>query len=189
MGMTEVKVIGLSYASHVTEAYLVVLEEPESRRRLAIVIGQAEAQAIAITLEQVALPRPCTHDLFRPLMIGFDIRLERVDLRSDDHALYTATMHLSRAGETIAVDCRASDAIAIALRMHSPILVDETILEAASPRGDDEMAATPLENMPIEMLRERLERCVAVEAYEEAAHIQKIIASRTKTDENIDNSQ
>ncbi len=188
--MVEVKVMGVSYALRVADAYLVVLEEPLSRRRLMIVVGQAEAQAIALTLEHVALPRPCTHDLFRPLMIGFDIRLERVELSTTNEATYSAMLHLERAGERIEIDSRASDAIAIALRMHAPIMIDEAILDKTYTAVTAEaLASLREEDMPVDRLRERLQHFVDTEAYEDAARIQKIIAQRTKSDENIGNSQ
>ncbi len=190
--MVELKVVGIGSAKHMPDFYMMVLEEPHSKRRIAMVIGSPEAQAIAITLEQITLPRPATHDLFRHVFIGFDIKLERVELSTEDQILYNATLILSREQECIALPSRASDAIAIALRMHAPIMIDENVLnavEATVADGHGEMLSGSEESMSIDDLQKRLQHYVSVEAYEEAARIQKIIAEKTKKASNYTQSE
>jgi bifunctional DNase/RNase len=114
-----------------TETPAVVLEGKRDGRRLAMAIGPAEATGIAVPLQGVTPPRPLTHDLFLTLFGRLKVSLTRVvitDLRDD---IYYATVHLTGAGGELTLDCRPSDAIALAIRAHVPVLVEERVFDKA----------------------------------------------------------
>jgi uncharacterized protein len=114
-----------------TETPAVVLEGKRDHRRLAMVIGPAEATGIAVPLHGVTPPRPLTHDLFLTLLGRLKVSLTRVvitDLRDD---IYYATVHLGGAGGEQALDARPSDAIALAIRARVPVLVEDRVFDQA----------------------------------------------------------
>src|SRR5580765_4835764 len=115
----------------VTNMPIVILKDKEGDRVLPIWVGIFEANAIALQIENVATPRPMTHDLLRNIITDLDGQVDRVvvcDLK--DNTFY-AVVHLTVRGERVAVDARPSDAIALALRTRAPILVEETVIENA----------------------------------------------------------
>jgi len=110
---------------------IVMLKDMQGERVLPIWVGIFEANAIALQIENIATPRPMTHDLLRNVIKDLDGTVERVvvcDLR--DNTFY-AVIYLNVRGESVAIDARPSDAIALALRTRSPILVDETVIDNA----------------------------------------------------------
>ena len=115
----------------ITNMPIVILKDKEGERVLPIWVGIFEANAIALQIENIATPRPMTHDLLRNVITDLDGQVDRVvvcDLK--DNTFY-AIIHLTVRGERVAVDARPSDAIALALRTRSPILVEETVIENA----------------------------------------------------------
>ncbi|MEQ1572719.1 MAG: bifunctional nuclease family protein [Vicinamibacterales bacterium] len=115
----------------VTNTPIVILKDKGGDRVLPIWVGIFEANAIALQIENIATPRPMTHDLLRNVISDMDGRVDRVvvcDLK--DNTFY-AIIHLTVRGERVAIDARPSDAIALALRTQSPILVDETVIDNA----------------------------------------------------------
>lgn len=117
-----------------TNTPIVVLKDKTGDRVLSIWVGVHEANAIASQIENVSTPRPMTHDLLRNLIVDLDGRVDRVvvtDLRDDT---FYATIHLTVHGDHVAIDARPSDAIALALRTKSPILVDEAVIDRAGSR-------------------------------------------------------
>ena len=118
-----------------TETPAVVLEGKRDHRRLAMAIGAAEATGIAVPLHGITPPRPLTHDLFLTLFGRLQVSLTRVvitDLRDD---IYYATVHLTGAGGEFTLDSRPSDAIALAIRAHVPVLVEDRVFDKGGADG------------------------------------------------------
>ena len=133
MMLIEMTIKGLM-VDPVTNMPIVILKDKAGERVLPIWVGIFEANAIALQIENVATPRPMTHDLLRNVISDLDGRVERVvvsDLR--DNTFY-AVIHLTVKGESVAVDARPSDAIALALRTRSPILVEENVIDNATAK-------------------------------------------------------
>ncbi len=123
----EMKVAGITL-DPMTKMPIVILKDSSGENALPIWIGIAEASAIATQLEKIDLARPMTHDLLRNILNELDVRLERVEVTDLRDNTYFAILHLKVDGETVPVDSRPSDAIALALRTESPIFVDEVVL-------------------------------------------------------------
>ena len=115
----------------ITNMPIVILKDREGERVLPIWVGVFEANAIALQIENIATPRPMTHDLLRNILSEIEADVQRIvvsDLR--DNTFY-AMIYLNRGGETLAIDARPSDAIALALRTKSPIFVEDAVVESA----------------------------------------------------------
>jgi len=126
----EMQVVGIT-VDPATQSPIVILRDAENRHILPIWIGILEANAIAVGLEKVRLPRPMTHDLFKNVMDTLGVRLLRVEVTDIKDNTYYAELHFDSAGKALVVDTRPSDAIAIALRMGAPILVHDAVIEKA----------------------------------------------------------
>ena len=133
-----------------TNSPVVILAKPDENAYLPIWIGVCEANAIAINLEGVEVPRPLTHDLIGSLIKDLGFTLDHVLIHSLDDAVFQASVHLSNTdGETREVDARPSDAIAIALRADADVLVDPTVLAQAvvTEANQEEAVMAVLEQM------------------------------------------
>ena len=115
----------------ITNMPIVILKDKLGERVLSIWVGIFEANAIALQIENVATPRPMTHDLLRNIIPDLDGSVDRIVVSDLKDNTFFAIIHLTVRGERIAVDARPSDAIALALRTRSPILVDETVIDNA----------------------------------------------------------
>jgi bifunctional DNase/RNase len=115
----------------ITNMPIVVLKDKDGERVLPIWVGVFEANAIALQIENVATPRPMTHDLLRNVIVDLDGAVDRVVVSDLQESTFFAVIHLTVKGEHLVVDARPSDAIALALRMRAPILVDETVIDNA----------------------------------------------------------
>ena len=115
----------------ITNMPIVVLKAKEGDRVLPIWVGVFEANAIALQIENVATPRPMTHDLLRNVIVDLDGAVDRVVVSDLQESTFFAIIHLTVKGEHLVVDARPSDAIALALRMRAPILVEETVIDNA----------------------------------------------------------
>ena len=193
--LIELKVLGITRSEVQPGAYALLLENADSTsdeaRRIPIVVGAAEAQSIAVHLEQVMPSRPLTHDLFVSMFHAFKIDLQRVTIYSFKDGVFAAMMHVSNDGVELDVDARTSDAIAIALRCSAPIFTTAEVMEQTSYQwrrdGDYKQHKTVrLEDMPLEKLERRMQQYVDKEQYEKAARIQKIIASKTNPAQSED---
>lgn len=150
--MVEVTVsrIGLDAQS---QAFVVILEERGGARALPIWIGRPEAEAIAAHLNQVPRERPMTHDLAASLVVGLGGLLRRVQVTRVVQGTFHAELHISRAGASVVVDARPSDAIAVALRLDAPIYVAEVLFDdedntgepATPPNDSDHLSAEELQ--------------------------------------------
>ncbi|TRZ77024.1 MAG: bifunctional nuclease family protein [Chitinophagaceae bacterium] len=131
MQKIELEIVALSHSITQSNSYAVVLGEVNGTRRLPIVIGGFEAQAIAVALENMHPSRPLTHDLMKNLMTSFDIQLQEVYICDLQEGIFYSKLVCYTANDTIEIDSRTSDALALAVRFGCPIYVFDTILEQA----------------------------------------------------------
>ncbi len=150
MKKIKLEIIGLSYSQTQSGAYALVLGEDKGKRRLPIIIGAFEAQAIAIELENMTPTRPLTHDLFKSLAHSFKIEVEEVIIFNLLEGVFYAKLICNNGEKKLEIDARTSDAIAIAVRFGCPIYTYEFILTTAGIATD--------ENTPLESIEEQVER-------------------------------
>ncbi len=131
MKKLKLDIVGLSYSQTQSGAYALVLGEVNGRRRLPIIIGGFEAQAIAIEIEKMSPSRPLTHDLFKSLTIHFNIVIEEVIIYNLVDGIFFAKLICNDGKKTVEIDARTSDAIALAVRYQCPIYTYEFILASA----------------------------------------------------------
>jgi bifunctional DNase/RNase len=146
MKKTELEIVALSHSITQTHSYAVVLGEMNGLRRLPIVIGGFEAQAIAVALERMQPSRPLTHDLFASMMGTFDIELTEVIIYKLEEGIFFAKLVCSHNNDVVEIDSRTSDALALAVRTGCRIFTYENILDAAGLYLDPTEAAAELEN-------------------------------------------
>jgi hypothetical protein len=115
----------------ITNMPIVILKDKDGERVLPIWVGIFEANAIALQIENIATPRPMTHDLLRNIITDLDGQVDRVVVSDLKDNTFFAIIHLTVKGEAVVVDARPSDAIALALRTRAPIMVDETVIDNA----------------------------------------------------------
>tara|TARA_B100001173_G_scaffold302932_1_gene305146 strand:- start:1191 stop:1727 length:537 start_codon:yes stop_codon:yes gene_type:complete len=171
--MIPVKVQKITYY-HPNRSYAVILKELDGERRLPVLIGAFEAQSIAMAMEYMETPRPLTHDLITNLIKGIDANLSAVKIiKLKDGIFYSVLDIQSNKIGHREIDSRPSDALAIAIRMHAPILVsteimnEAIILEKDLQNIDDEIEQEPM----IETLEKQLQKAIDKEDYEVAARI------------------
>ena len=188
--LIELKVLGITRSEVQPGAYALLLENadrtPDEARRIPIVVGIAEAQSVAVHLEQVVPSRPLTHDLFVSLFHVYGIELQRVVIYSFKDGVFAAMLHVANATTAVEIDSRTSDAIAIALRTGAPIYTTPEVMQHTSYewRKDGEYKPVRLEDLPVDKLEKRMQHYVDKEMYEKAAKIQKIIAQKTNGDQS-----
>jgi bifunctional DNase/RNase len=142
----------------ITNMPIVILKDKEGERVLPIWVGIFEANAIALQIENVATPRPMTHDLLRNIITDLDGQVERIVVSDLKDNTFYAIIHLTVRGERVAIDARPSDAIALALRTRAPILVEETVIDNAktvdftADRADNDRLQKWLEGLDPEEL-------------------------------------
>jgi uncharacterized protein len=141
MKKTKLEIVGLSYSQTQSGAYALVLGESKGQRRLPIIIGGFEAQAIAIELEKMTPSRPLTHDLFKSFAEAFAIQLQEVLIYNLVEGIFFAKLICSNGAEETEIDARTSDAIALAVRFNCPIYTYEFILSQAGIVLEDEQTA------------------------------------------------
>jgi len=140
MKKIELEIIALSHSITQTHSYAVVLGEVNGLRRLPIVIGGFEAQAIAVALERMSPSRPLTHDLMKNFMNAFDVQLQEIIINDLQEGIFFSKLICFTEHDTVEIDSRTSDALALAVRFHCPIYTYEHILDNAGILMDD---ATP----------------------------------------------
>ncbi|MBQ9556517.1 MAG: bifunctional nuclease family protein [Muribaculaceae bacterium] len=186
--LIELKVLGITRSEVQPGAYALLLENadstPDEARRIPIVVGAAEAQSIAVRLEQVMPSRPLTHDLFVSMFHVYGIQLQRVVIYSFKDGVFASMMYTTNGSIQAEIDTRTSDAIAIALRTGAPIYTTPEVMKLTSYEWRRDGNYKPhkpvrLEDLPVEKLEQRLQRYVDKEEYEKAARVQKIIAQKT----------
>jgi bifunctional DNase/RNase len=117
----------------ITNTPIVILRDKDGQRVLPIWVGIFEANAIALQIENVATPRPMTHDLLRNVIEDLNAAVQKIVVCDIQDNTFFAMIYLSRKGETLAIDARPSDAIALALRTRAPIFVEESVIDNAKP--------------------------------------------------------
>lgn len=177
-------------------AYALVLSEIEGSRKLPIVIGGLEAQAIAIEMEKMTPSRPLTHDLFKSFAHAFEIQIEEVIIYNLLEGIFFAKIVASLNGKQAEIDSRTSDAVALAVRFNCPIYCYEFILDTAGVNDteieesygeDDEFVeegevGAPADNsqLSIDELEQELEQAIEQEDYERASILRDEISKRMK---------
>jgi bifunctional DNase/RNase len=137
MKKIELEIVALSHSIAQTHSYAVVLGEVNGLRRLPIVIGGFEAQAIAVALERMQPSRPLTHDLMKNFMQAFSVELHEVVITDLQEGIFYSKLLCSNEQDTVEIDSRTSDALALAVRFGCPIYTYEKILDAAGMLLDD----------------------------------------------------
>ena len=145
MNKIGLEIIGLSYSQTQSGAYALVLGEKEGKRRLPIIIGGFEAQAIAIELENMTPSRPLTHDLFKTFASTFEINIKEVIIYNLVEGIFFAKLICKQAGTEVEIDARTSDAIALAVRFNCPVFTFEFILSSAGIILDEESESLDFE--------------------------------------------
>jgi bifunctional DNase/RNase len=149
----EMKIKGL-VVDPVSKMPIVILENTDTDKILPIWIGVFEANAIALVIENIATPRPMTHDLIKSVLHKFDIAIEKIVVNDVRNNTFYALIHCRHQGQKVVVDSRPSDAIALALRTHSPIYVeDEVVRKAHSLKLDENLESSEKLKKWLEMLR------------------------------------
>ena len=190
-------IIGLSYSQTQSGAYALVLGEQNGKRRLPIIIGGFEAQAIAIALENMTPSRPLTHDLFKSFSDSFEIELKEIIIYNLLEGIFYSKLICQKGENEIEIDARTSDAIALAVRFKCPVYTYETILSKAGViLEDDEGKTSPakttkkkktkkkkseeevIAESSVEQLKEQLNEAIENENYELASRIRDEINNR-----------
>ncbi len=196
MKKIELEIVALSHSITQTHSYAVVLGEVNGLRRLPIVIGGFEAQAIAVALEKMQPSRPLTHDLMKNFMTAFTIELHEIIISDLQEGIFYSKLICSSDNDTIEIDSRTSDALALAVRFGCPVYTYEHILESAGilmeDTGGGKKKKTPtvttqdeggkddLKTMSLEDLNTLLNEVLDQEDYIRAIAIRDEINSRNK---------
>ena len=181
------EVIGLSYSHSQSGAYALILGNKDDKTSLPIIIGEAEAQSIAIALEDIKSPRPLTHDLFKTFAQSFDINISEVIINRFKNGLFFSEMHCIKDGEESIIDARTSDAIAIALRFDAPIYARHQVIEEAGIMMEDLDSDSDsdfdggFERYDISELELLLKEAIEVEDYQKASILRDLINERKQT--------
>ncbi|MDE6304813.1 MAG: bifunctional nuclease family protein [Paramuribaculum sp.] len=204
-------VLGISYKEIKSGAYALILKQADGPYHIPVVIGAAEAQSIAMRMENVVTPRPLTHDLFVSFSHAFGVRLKEVFIYKFEDGVFSSELTFSDGKSEVMIDSRTSDAIAIAMRTGAPIFTTREIVEEtgfmleqvpdsdnasspdptpADPFAGETDDSSPLpepkpENMTVEELERTLNQLIENEQYEEASRISAIL----KRKRNPDNQQ
>ncbi len=195
--LVELEILGLSSNHSQSGSFTLVMGEVEGSRRLPIVIGMFEAQAIAIEIEKIIPNRPMTHDLFRSFADSFKFEIDRIVISDMKEGVFYAKIHCKSSFSEVEIDSRPSDAIAIAVRFSAPIFCAEKVMAEASMEFTEEdkkqeskkeektppPKAAPkkeasLKDFSLDKLNQMLEKAINNEDYERAARIRDEINKR-----------
>ncbi len=192
----KLEILGLSSSQSQSGSFALVLGESGGNKRLPIIIGMFEAQAIAIEIEKIAPNRPMTHDLFKSFAYNFNFDIKEIIISDLKEGVFFSKIVCSHDGKTIEIDARPSDAIAIGLRFNVDIFTYEAILtEAGIEMSEEEISSTvekksepaappskdkpkKLEDLPSDQLNKMLDDSLKNEDYERAAKIRDEINRR-----------
>ncbi len=202
------ELIGITYNQIESGVYALILRDVETGRRLPIIIGYPEAQAIECKLQEVVTPRPLTHDLMVEILSAFDLTLLEVNIRKLPNGVFAADLVLSDGIRRNIIDSRSSDAIALAVRVGAPIYTTSAVLDEAaySPRGNKASApqdrpinrskkspssnsepsklnSRDMQSLTIAQLQSKMEEAVKKEDYETAARLKKILDEKSSSQE------
>jgi bifunctional DNase/RNase len=195
MKRIKLKVMGISYSQTQSGAYALILIEENGDRRIPIIIGGFEAQAIVIKLENLDPPRPLTHDLFKKFADEFNISVIEVMIYKLEEGVFFSKLVCNNGEKEYSIDSRTSDAVAIALRFGCPIYITEDIIKKAgitvnptdselSPVNEVESFFEPektkYDTYSDEELYKMIDEAIKTEDYERAASLRDEIAKRKK---------
>ena len=197
MKKIKLDIVGLSYSQTQSGAYALVLGENKGKRRLPIIIGGFEAQAIAIELEKMTPTRPLTHDLFKTFAETFGIKIKEIIIYNLVEGVFYAKLLCSKGEKEVEIDTRTSDAIALAVRFLCPVYTYEFILSSAGIILEDTTGSTSGEKKGVQLtdpvteegskslikksteeLKEMLKTAIDSEQYENASKIRDELNSR-----------
>ena len=193
MNKIQLEIKELLYSQSSSGAYVLILGDKHSMRRLPIVIGEHEAQSIALGLEGNRPSRPLTHDLFKKFAEQFGVELSEVVITRFLEGVFYAMLVCKQGDDLSMVDARPSDAIALAVRYNCPISVYENVMNEAGIEMEDvkdmdpnkeipeeEPSDTPdtLDNLNVEQLQQLLQLAIEEENYEKAAELRDLINSK-----------
>lgn len=175
----ELKIHDMSTTLYPADAYALVLEEVEGGRKLPIIIGHLEAQAIKVMMVKYHPPRPLTHDLFKNLTEQLGTTLKKIVIYKAKGGVFYSYLFFDKEGEEIQVDSRTSDAVALALRYRCPMYVTEDVMESEHLHDLGEgRFSVPITSVSLQMLEEALKNAVEKEDYEQASHLRDEIRRR-----------
>ncbi len=195
MNKVSLEIIGMTYSESTTGAYVLILGDKNSNRRLPVVIGGNEAQSIALGLERQKSARPLTHDLFLKFADTFHIKILEVVINRFRDGVYYAMLVCQQGNELVMIDARPSDAIALAVRLNCDIYAYESVMEEAGIVMEDTEKETNLQNtedtsinkvppttsldlIPLDELEDMLQEAIDDEDYQKAAQIRDEINKR-----------
>jgi uncharacterized protein len=188
----ELEIIALSNSVNQNHSYAVVLGEKMGARRIPIIIGSFEAQAIAIALERVKPSRPLTHDLFKNTLVAFGISLKEIFIYKLEQGIFYSRMICQSLDGDIEIDSRTSDAVAMAARFNAPmytteqilinagLLLDETESDENVQDADEAQDTNLLQNLTMNELEQQLSDMLEQEDYHAAALIRDELKRRKK---------
>lgn len=189
----KLSILGISFSQVQAGAYALIFAEESGVRRLPIVIGTPEAQSIAIVMENMRPPRPLSHDLIFNIFAALNIELLEVFIYKFEDGAFFAELLLRQNQVEYRIDSRTSDAVAIALRTHSPIYTTETIMQnmaivfdeneilagdLQSQETTDEPPSQSIREINIDALKKKLEEAIEEENYELATKLRDEIKRR-----------
>ena len=178
----ELQVLNLTRSQAEANAFAMVLGEVNGERQLPIIIGAGEAQSIALHLKGVQYPRPLTHDLFVSCLTSFSITLTEILIYRAEEGVFYSRIYLKKGEEIIEADSRTSDAIALAIRIHCPIYIYESILEkeciVSSEFIETEEEKKNIEEESLQSLKKALAKAIENENYELASVLRDEILRR-----------
>lgn len=192
MPKVQLDILGLSFSQTQDNAYVLILVEHNGERRIPIIIGGAEAQAIAIQLENLQAPRPLTHDLFLSLAKSFNITMREVVIHTLKEGIFYSKIVCEQNNTVIEIDSRTSDAVALAVRFSCPIFTTSEVIAKAGIvlEIEKEISSEPestnfadiknisYEDFSVKELQEKLEEAVNNEDYEKASEIRDELKKR-----------
>jgi len=188
----KLSILGISFSQVQAGAYALIFSEEKGIRRLPIVIGTPEAQSIAIVMEGITPPRPLTHDLICSIWKEVHIVLKEVVIYKFEEGAFFSELLIEQNGTEYRIDSRTSDAVALAIRTHSPIYTTEEIMRnmavvfdehAVQPTGNQlqersEKSEEELAGLRLDTLKEQLKEAVSEENYELATRLRDEINRR-----------
>ena len=194
------ELIGITYNQIESGVYALILQQVGTNRRIPIIIGFPEAQAIECKLQDIRTPRPLTHDIMVETLSSYGIKLQYVLIKRLPNGVFAADLYFSDGIEQKVIDSRSSDAVALAIRTNSPIFTTEDVIKEASfdpsekrkpnmtsqpKRSVDVKIVNPgdLEQLTLDQLNLAMNKAAESEDYEEAARIKAEITKRKNSSE------
>ena len=177
--LVELKIHDMSTTLYPADAYALVLEEVDGGRKLPIIIGQQEAQAIKVMMMKYQPPRPLTHDLFQTLTMHLGVTLKQIVIYKAKDGVFYSYLYFDKEGEEIKIDARTSDAVALATRYKCPMYTTQSIMESEHLHDMGEgKFSVPISSVSLQMLEEALQSAIEKEEYEQASQLRDEIRKR-----------